>query len=155
MLNDTLSKQADLVESLLAKGTASGGATILNKPIQALRAALSDPDRAALNTALTGMAREHQRVLTSPMSNAQLHVAAQQTADRLVNENMTPTEIRSVIQVMRTEAKNGYKAGVDTLETIRNQMRNLGRGTGPAAGAPAAPAAASGDDALINKWLKK
>jgi hypothetical protein len=147
-LQSTLDKQGQLVESLLDKGAAKGGAPILNKPINAIRSALGDDDFTKLQAALIGLSREHQRVLTSPMSNAQLHVQSQETGDKLVNGSMTPTQIRGIIGLMRTEAKNGRDAGTEALNSTAEKMRGLGRGTSvtaataPADAGAAAPAAA-------------
>lgn len=136
-LNGNLERQADLVEKLMKKGAAGSGSPVLNKWIQAGRQATGDPDVDALNTAITGLAREHQRVLTSPMSNAQLHVAAQQTADSLINLNKTPAQMVATIGVMRQEASNALKQGKETVEDVRKQMR----GIVPARRATDAPAA--------------
>ncbi|MHB8815841.1 MAG: hypothetical protein ACYDAE_21625 [Steroidobacteraceae bacterium] len=116
-------KQADLVDSLMTKGTASG-VPVINKWIQAGRKGLTgDPDVTALDTAIRGLAREHQRIVTGVTSNAQLHVAAQQTADELLNIAQTPKQMRAAIKVMREEAKNAVDAGNAEVAEIRTRMR--------------------------------
>jgi hypothetical protein len=142
-LQSTLDKQGKLVEDLLDKGAAKGGAPILNKPINALRSALGDTDFTNLQATLIGLSREHQRVLTSPMSNAQLHVQSQATGDKLVNADMTPTQIRGIIGVMRTEAKNGRDAGNEALQSVTDKMRALGRGRGTSVTAATTSAASA------------
>jgi hypothetical protein len=137
-LNGTLDKQIALVESLIKKGSASG-VPILNKPFNALRGALGDEDLAALDTAITGAAREHQRVLTSPMSNAQLHVSAQQTADQLLNRNQTAGQMLAVMKVMRQEAANGLTQGQETLDSVRSQLKGLGKRAPDTSSGGAAP----------------
>jgi hypothetical protein len=147
-LNGTLTKQGDLVKSLLNKGGATSGGPLFNKPLNELKTALGDTDFSQLQAAIIGLAREHQRVLTSPMSNAQLHTSAQETGDKLVNPNMTPKQITDIIDnVMKKEAQNGLDQGRSTLEGVRTQMRGLGKSN-------AAPISAD-DNALINKYLKK
>lgn len=126
-LNGTLNRQANLVESLMAKGAANGNSPVINKWIQAGRKATGDPDVAAFDAAIRGLGREHQRVLTGPLSNAQLAVSAAETADSLLNRDMTPAQIRATIQVMRTEARNGKEQGEQTLEDTRSQLRNMNR----------------------------
>jgi hypothetical protein len=132
-LNGTLNKQAALVESLISKGAANGKSPILNAWIQAGRHATGNSDVDALDTAIRGLAREHQRVLTSPLSNAQLSVAAQQTADDLLSKNQTPEQLLAVINVMRTEAKNGLSQGKTTLQETQDEIRGLGKKQAPAA----------------------
>jgi hypothetical protein len=149
-LNGTLTRQGDLVKSLLAKGGATEGGPLFNKPLNALKTVLGDSDFAQLQAALLGLSREHQRVLTSPLSNAQLHVSAQETGDKLINANMPPRTIVDIIDnVMKKEARNGLEQGKATLEDTRAQMRGLGKAPG------GAPKVSAEDDALINKYLKK
>ena len=143
--NNTLLKQGDLVKSLLAKGGATEGGPLFNKPLNAVKGALGDADYNNLRAALVGLAREHQRLLTGPMSNAQLTVSAQHTGDQLASVDLTPSAIVSLIdKVMRQEAQNGLEQGKATLEGVRGQMRGLGRagsgGGAPAAARPATPA---------------
>lgn len=126
-----LQKQADLVDSLMAKG-AAGGVPVLNKWIQAGRKGLAgDPDVTALDTAIRGMAREHQRIVTGVTSNAQLHVAAQQTADELLNVAQTPQQMKAAIKVMREEAKNAIAAGNEEVADIRARMKGTTSDTKP------------------------
>lgn len=127
-LNGTLTKQGDLVKSLLAKGGATSGGPLFNKPLNEVKTALGDSDFSQLQAALIGLAREHQRVLTSPMSNAQLHASSQETGDKLINPNMTPKQLTDIIDnVMKKEAQNGLEQGRATLEGIRGSMRGLGK----------------------------
>jgi hypothetical protein len=147
-LNGTLDRQAALVESLLAKGGATEGGPLFNAPYNKIREALGSVDAHNLDVALTGLAREHQRVLVGPMSNGQLAVSAQNTGDRLAGLNLSPSQIRGTIQVMRQEAQNGLAQGNETLSSIKGQLSALGKpqgGVGAALGAaPAAPAAPAG-----------
>jgi len=128
-LQGTLTKQADLVESLLAKGASGAGSPVLNKWLQAGRKATGDADVRAFNAAIVGLAREHQRVLTSPLSNAQLHASSQETADTLLNTADTPDAIRAVIGVMRKEAANGKLQADETVSELKAKLAGLGKGT--------------------------
>jgi hypothetical protein len=127
-LNGTLDRQAALVESLLSKGAANGQSPVLNRWIQAGRKQIAgDGDVNALDTAIRGLGREHQRVLTGPLSNAQLQQGASETADQLVNISMNPDAIRKVIGVMKAEARNGLEQNNATLEDLRNQLRGMNK----------------------------
>lgn len=129
--------QADLVDKYMTKG-AAGGVPALNKWIQGGRKAVAgDPDVTALDTAIRGMAREHQRIVTGVTSNAQLHASAQETADKLLNVDQAPAQMRATIKVMREEADNAVKSGRDEIADIRSRMKG---GKAPAADAGNIPA---------------
>jgi hypothetical protein len=131
-----MSSQADLVEKYMTKGTA-GGVPALNKWIQAGRQQVAgDPDVSALDTALRGLAREHQRIVTGVTSNAQLHAAAQQTADELLNKNQTAAQMAATIKVMREEADNAVKAGRDEVAEMKANMSKRPGNKGDAAQPP-------------------
>jgi hypothetical protein len=136
--NDTLLKQGELVKSLLAKGGATEGGPLFNKPINALKGALGDADYNNLRAALVGLAREHQRLLTGPMSNAQLTVSATHTGDQLANADLPSKTIVSLIDnVMAKEAANGKQAAREALQGVRDRMSQLGKPTAaPAAQQP-------------------
>ena len=140
-LTGTVNKQADLVLSLMGKGAAGSGSPIINKWIQAGRKATGDPDVAAFDMAIVGLAREHQRVLTSPLSNAQLAVAAQKTGDALLNDAKTPEQIRKLVDVMRTEAKNGKEQADAAVGELKAKMKAIGGRSGMAGGGGPAPSA--------------
>lgn len=143
--------QASLVEKYLQPGTA-GGIPALNKWIQSGRVALAgDPDVVAFDTALRGLAREHQRIVTGVTSNAQLHVAAQQTADELLNRAQTPEQIRSVLKVMREEAQNAISSGTSEVSDLKKQMAGVGRPTTSAA----APFSDADKEARYQAWKAK
>lgn len=131
--------QADLVDKYMAKG-AAGGTPVLNKWIQAGRKGIAgDPDVTALDTAIRGLAREHQRIVTGVTSNAQLHVAAQATADELLNKDMAPAQMRATMKVMREEADNAIKAGQEEIAALKSDIGK--RHTGGEAPAPGAKGA--------------
>lgn len=127
---ENMKSQMTLVEGLIDKGTASG-VPLLNKWIQAGRTQIAgDTDVTALDVAIRGLAREHQRIVTGVTSNAQLHVSAQETADKLANRDMTAAQIRKSIGVMREEADNALKAGRGEVKKLQDEMRSLGKGAG-------------------------
>ena len=139
-----MNSQMTLVEKYMDKGTA-GGIPVFNKWVQSGRLATGDPDVAALDTAIRGLAREHQRIVTGVTSNAQLHVASQATADELLNRAQTPAQIRAVLGVMKEEANNAISSGKAEVVSLRGQLT----------GKPAVAAKSSGvmslDDYLKSK----
>ena len=157
-LQGFVDKQSNLVLQYLDKGTA-GGVPVFNAWIQAGRKAMGDPDVDRFHLTLQGHAREHQRVLTSPLSNAQLSVSAQKTGDELLNLAKTPEQIRALIGVIKQETANARQQSDKTLDDMRARMRNINAGTVPRAAGlgGTAPAAnvSDADNALINKYLRK
>ena len=118
-------KQADLVEKYMGAG-AAGADPIINRWIQAGRRAVAgDPDVTAFDTAIRGAGREHQRIVTGISSNAQLHAAAAEMADQLINPNMTPDQIRSTLHVMREEGNNLVSAQKDQVGSLQSQITGL------------------------------
>ena len=145
-LQGFVDKQANLVLQYLDKG-AVNGFPIFNKWIQGGRKATGDPDVDRFHLALQGLAREHQRVLTSPMSNAQLSVNAQKNGDALLNIAKTPEQIRALLQVIKQETANARAQSDKTVAEMRSKMRNINAGAlqrasglGGASRAPQAPA---------------
>ena len=158
-LNNNLLSQTQLVQNLLAKGGATEAGPLFNAPYNKVREALGSVDAHNLDVALTGLAREHQRVLTSPMSNGQLAVSAAATGDRLASLNLTPSQIMGTLDTMRQESANGLANGRSTLDSVQSQLRGLGRAKGtpgvtpPTAagtGLNAAPVAAGGAPTQIH-----
>lgn len=121
-------KQADLVEKYLNKGV--GGSTpVFNRWIQAGRKQVEgDTEVNQLDTAIRGLAREHQRIVTGVTSNAQLHSSAQATADELLNKDMTAGQIKATLTVMREEANNAVTSGRDEVADLRKQLSTIGVG---------------------------
>lgn len=120
-----MNSQIDLVRKYTKEGVA-GEYDIVNKWIQSGRSAKGSPALREFDTALRGLAREHQRIVTGVTSNAQLHVAAQQTADELLNRNFNAEEIAATLDVMKHEANNAVKAGKDEVNEIKGEIGRLG-----------------------------
>lgn len=115
---------------------------LVQKPINFLRRQFSSPELAQLDLAAKQVGTEYERLLTGgTLSVAQLHVGAQEDAKKLINGDMTPQQARATMEIMRREIDNARAAAHESTRRVSDQMRNLGRGTGPAAGAAAAPAA--------------
>ncbi len=107
----------------LDKG-AAGGWQLTNEPINALRKKFSDPDLRKFALAVKQVGTEYERLLTGGMlSAAQLHAGAAEDAKKLLNEDMSPAEIKAVIPIMLQEIKNAKTASNDELKEIKNRMR--------------------------------
>jgi hypothetical protein len=126
-------KQADLVDKYAGSGV-GGLNPVLNRWVQAGRKQiLGDSEVNQLDTAIRGLAREHQRIVTGVTSNAQLHASAQETADQLLNKDMTLDQIKKTLVVMREEANNALDSGKGEVADLKMQLRGVGRGTPPSA----------------------
>lgn len=120
-------KQIGLVKTM--KDGLAGANPVINRWIQAgRRAVLGDPEVSALDAAIQGAAREHQRIVTGVTSNAQLHAQSAETADKLLNADMTPDQVEAVLKVMEEEAKFALKSGLEENENIQRRIRILGGG---------------------------
>lgn len=152
-LQGTVDKQVHLVESLMDKGGVNSGLRILNEWIQAGRTATSNPDVAALDMAVRGLAREHQRVLTSPLSNAQLAVAAQKTGDELLNKAKSPAEFKALFGVIRKETENARDQTRETVGSLEHRLKSINRAPQPVApqDGSGAPAKTQGG-ASVSNW---
>jgi hypothetical protein len=147
-------KQADLVEKYLAPGV-GGSAPVFNRWIQAGRKSVEgDADVTNLDTAIRGLAREHQRIVTGVTSNSQLHVQAQETADELLNRNMTEAQIRGTMKVMREEADNAVQSGKEEIGHLQLQLKQLGVAGAQSNGAapPGAQPVSTGFSQSTNQW---
>lgn len=143
---NNFNKQSDLVEKYLKPGI--GGSTpVFNRWIQAGRKQVAgDADVSALDTAIRGLAREHQRIVTGVTSNAQLHASAQETADQLLNISQSEAQIRANLKEMREEATNALDSGKEEVGLLQTQIKAIG--TAPKQAGP------SDKDAEAVAWAK-
>jgi hypothetical protein len=146
-----LESQMSLVKELMDAGSATG-VPALNRWIQAGRKAIAgDPDVTALDTALRGLAREHQRIVTGVTSNAQLHVSAQHTADELLNVDQAPEQMLASMRVMAKEAENARSNGVKEMEELRGQIKKNVPSMPSTRSAPSATHSVNGAPAIERK----
>ena len=143
---NNFNKQSDLVEKYLKPGI-GGSIPVFNRWIQAGRKQVAgDADVSALDTAIRGLAREHQRIVTGVTSNAQLHASAQETADQLLNISQSEAQIRANLKEMREEATNALDSGKEEVGLLQTQIKAIG--TAPKQAAP------SDKDAEAVVWAK-
>lgn len=150
-------EQADIVEKYIEPGVGGAINPVLNRWIQAGRVAIKgDGEVTALDTAITGLTREHARIVNGIRSNAQLLDSATKTADRLANKDMTADMIEADIGVMREEAHNAKSTLHWEVNNLEQQMSQFGvagkmaekeaaakKAAGTPAAAPTTPAAAA------------
>ena len=120
------------MNSVLDKVAAKGGAQILNKPLNKVREALSDEDRGVLDLVTRQVGMEYERQLQGgQLSVAQLHAGAAEDAQRLLNQDMTPAEIRAKLPIMIKEIEGGSRAAA----TVKGNL--MGGQGGASGGIPA------------------
>lgn len=127
----------------LNRVAAKGGAKILNVPLNKLREQLSSEEYSQLNLMTTQVATKYERLLNGGiLSVAQLHTGAAEDAKKLLNGDMTPSQIRAIIPIMQTEMDNSLKAQKETkAELVR-----------PGGSKPSAAKISKEDQDLLDKY---
>jgi hypothetical protein len=126
-----------------------GGPKIINTPVNKLRGLVSDPDLRAFELAAQVVGTEYERMMTGGLlSIAQLHEGAREDAKRLLNGDMSPAEMRSVMTVMKQEIANQRNSWKDQLGEISESMKKTGRA---GSAAPASGTAPAVDTAALEK----
>lgn len=131
-----IEKDIKTLEKYIDSGTA-GSVTLVNKPINWLRKQFSDPALTEFAIAAKLVGVEYERMINGGlMSVAQLHEGAREDAKSLINEEMTPEQIRRALPVMRQEIDNAKKASYEQLDAIKGRMKTPAAGGAAPAGAP-------------------
>jgi hypothetical protein len=129
---DQFNRQIATVNKYVQPGTA-GPSPILNRWIQAGRKSIvGDAQVNELDAALVAAAREHARIISGPMSNAQLHQGAVDRNDALLNRDMNADAILGTLAEMQQEGMNFIGANRDEATRIRQRMAALGQAPAPA-----------------------
>jgi hypothetical protein len=139
-------KDMTTFESVLDKAS-PGGPLFINKPINILRRQFSSEDLSQLDLAAKQVGTEYERLLQGgALSVAQLHTGAAEDAKKLINGDMSPTQARAIMRIMKTEMGNARSAAAESTARLQNQMRGLGKGPlGSATQPSAAPPSAAGN----------
>ncbi len=117
----------------LDKG-AAGSWKVTNEPLNVLRTKFSDPDLRPFALAVRQVGTEYERLLTGGMlSSAQLHAGAAEDAKKILNEDMSPAEIKKTLPIMLQEIKNAKIAANQEIKEIKDRMRNKKSDEEPAA----------------------
>jgi hypothetical protein len=129
-----MSKNMDVAEGLLDKGTGSSLGPVINRWIQAGRRATSDPDVATLNSAIFSVAMEYAKLSSGSTGAAGSTDSARAEAQEIVNKLDSAETIRRVFKLMRLEAHNTVVSNGDQIKKIKESLNGA-----PAAGDAAAP----------------
>jgi hypothetical protein len=122
-LEGTASKEGDLVLSLMNKG-AGGGLPVINKWIQGSRAGLGDPNVSAFDGAITSFKNEYAKVMSggSASGGGASTDSARNEADRLINRNQSPAQIRKNIETMKKSMENRRQALQDAYDKAKVEL---------------------------------
>lgn len=117
-----IEKDINLLKSTMAQGNA-GFSTVLNQPLNYLRAKGSDPKLAAYALAAKNVAVEFERLRSGGMlSAAQLHAGAQEDAKNILNENMSVAETLEKLPIMLSEIQNGREAAQEVEKYYKDEL---------------------------------
>lgn len=134
-LERTANDAGDLALQLAKEGGAGPSAALFNRPIQAIRSNLSDPQVAAFNQALGTFRDEYAAVASKGGAPTD---ALRHDIDSRLNRAQSVAELEKVVAVMRKEMAFRDHAQVTTQTDLRGQIHG-----GPASQG-AAPSAAQG-----------
>lgn len=116
-------KRLGLVQELAHKADLSG-VPALNRWIRAGRQAIAgDEDVNNLNSAMISAQAELAKVLSGALGNAGVSDAARQEAAQIINSNMSPEQIDSLIPNIRKELKFKMDAFKEQEQEILNAMK--------------------------------
>lgn len=122
------------------------GVPLGNKAINNIRSSVGSEELSELRTLMASASRQYIEAVTMPGSNAQMHVGAQNLADRMLNGNMNINELEGTFKAINRE----MKAMADQLRNQRDEGLKLASGThAPISNSGSMPADIS---ALVNKY---
>lgn len=138
-----IDKDITTLDKFLESGTA-GSVTLINKPLNTIRTAFSDPELSKLALAAKIVGTEYERMINGGLlSIAQLHEGAREDARKLLNEDMTPKQMREIVNVMRQEIDNQRNAFKEQSTEIKGRLKGGVSGYGSAETAPSGGGAAA------------
>lgn len=127
----TAQREADLVRSLLPTG---GGTSspVLNKWYQGGREAVGDPNVSRFDGAITSFKNEYARIMSSggAGTGASTTDAAKAEADRLLNRNQSPAQIRANLDTMQKSMNNRRAAIEKAIEDAQRRFDGAAKGNG-------------------------
>ena len=125
----TAQKEADLVLSLLPTGGGSPS-PVLNKWYQGGRAAMGDPNVTRFDGALTSFKSEYARIMASggTGTGGLTTDAANREAERLLNRNQSPAQIRANLATMKKSMDNRRAAIDDAINDTQRRLQSAQKG---------------------------
>lgn len=123
----TFKAQRDIVKQYLSSAVAGTGGEKINAFWQYVRKGIvGNPQVVAFYNAVTGLSREHGKIITGAAgSTAELSVAAQHTASTLINENMNAVSILTAMDEMTKEVDEAENAADDTQNQMAYALQNI------------------------------
>lgn len=148
-IGEKLKLDMDNLKSLLPKGDANS-VKVMNTPINKLRSAFSSETYAPfrLQAELVGNEFERQMV-GNGLSIAQLPVAAQENAKKVMNGDMSVGEILSIMPTMINDMNNVTQANVKAKQGVLSRLGGKGADK-PAS--PAGPYSDADKEARYQAW---
>ena len=125
----TAQKETDLVLSLLPTGGGSPS-PVLNKWYQGGRAAMGDPNVSRFDGALTSFKSEYARIMASggTGTGGLTTDAANREAERLLNRNQSPSQIRANLAIMKKSMDNRRAAIDDAINDTQRRLQSAQKG---------------------------
>lgn len=131
----TMEKQLQLLDTYSDKVDRTG-TPILNKYLLAAKGQIAgDADTVALQNIVQTASYEFAKILSgSAASIAGVSVTSAEDAKNLINANMTPKQIKEIIGLMKTEANYRLTTQKATIDSIQQDIKNLGNSGGTSDG---------------------
>ena len=123
--SEKIKSDIQLMDTVIDKAAAKGGAKLLNTPLNAIRKEFSDPELGKMRLVTHQVALEYEKaMLGGTLSIAQLSVEGQIAAQKLLNEDMTIGEIREKLPLLIKEIDNAKKASIGVKSDL---LSNVGK----------------------------
>lgn len=137
------------------------GAPIINKWLLGGRAALGDPDVAALDAAITTAATDYARIMSGQTGAGGTPISTAEEARKLIRKELSHKQFSAVANVLYRDIQGQHNAVDSQRNTILGAMQQFGQGqpspygnestAHPQQGQPA-PAQSGGVDDLLSKY---
>lgn len=119
----TANANLDVVNSL-ATQTASNGLPVFNAWLQAGRTATGDANVSKYNAAIQTAVNEYARVVSSVTGGGTTSDSARAEIQGLLNNAQTPSQVASVIQLMKTDMANRQTGYTQQIQSLQSQLSN-------------------------------
>lgn len=128
------------------------GVPMANKAINNIRSTVGSEDLSELRTLMASAARQYIEAVTMPGSNAQMHVGAQELADRMLHGDMNLNELSGVFKGINLEMKA-------TSEQLKKQKQEsldmVGKKKDSSVIVPAVPSYHPEKEQRYQEWKKQ
>jgi hypothetical protein len=120
-----IKRHIDVLNKVMETG-AAGGVKLTNRPLNVLKRELTTNEEfGAYSIAVRIVAMEYETLITNGvLSRAQLHAGAQADADKLINGDMTPEEVRAKISIMLQEMRDTQISTKESLNAVKLRISN-------------------------------